>query len=205
MLGLFADPWSDFRVMRSLPWFARWLWSPTCCLTLLASYLLGQRSGRAAEGPAVVEAPAAAVPNAGVIAPPPNAQAEPFDPERGVPPGYHLEQGVRKWLVLSGAGLFGVSWGLSFVKATGTGGSGDTEGLVVPLVGPFIYAANIQDSGERVAWAVVGAAQLAGATAFILGLTLKTPWIVPNERSVAYVGPMQVGHKGYGGGVAMRF
>jgi hypothetical protein len=118
-----------------------------------------------------------------------------------------LERGVRKWLVLSGAGLFGASYGLGLVKVTAPGGGDDDrQVLLLPLAGPFIYlAGSSRDTGERLAWAVVGAGQLVGAAAFILGLTMKTPWVVPDEQSVAYVGPMQIGHKGYGGGLSMRF
>ena len=131
-----------------------------------------------------------------------DAQAEPFDPERGVPAGYHMEQGVRKWLVISGGALLVASYGLGLVKAAGTGASGDNNGvLLLPFAGPFIY---IAESHEAV-WAVVGAGQIIGAAAFILGLTMKVPWIVPDEQTAVHVAPMRIGRYGYGGALNLSF
>ena len=211
--------------MPSLAWLVHPMRDLIWCLTLFAAYTLGQPPACAQGEPTLEETqPAAAhVPSEPVLpdpmrAPasatwrterplPRNAEPEPFDPGRGVPPGYHLEKGVRKWLVISGGALFGASYGMSLIKAMAVGGSGDDRGvLLLPLAGPFIYlAGNLHDTGERLAWAVVGTGQLVGAAAFILGLTMKVTWIVPDEQDAVYVGPMQIGRNGYGGGLSFCF
>jgi hypothetical protein len=138
---------------------------------------------------------------------PPDAEPEPYDPARGVPPGYHLEGRVRKGFVISGAIVFGASYGLSVLPAMTVGGGGDDRAvLFLPLAGPFIYLTqNVHDPDERLAWCVVGAGQAIGAALFIVGLTVKSRWIVPDERTGLYVGPMQVGRTGYGAGASLRF
>jgi hypothetical protein len=159
---------------------------------LVAAYVLGQPTAQAQDG--------ASKPARVVL--PPDAQAEPYDPERGVPPGYHLEMGIRKWLFFGGGGLFLASYAMVLVKATSPGQK-DNAGLLVPLAGPFIYLAG--DPGERAGWAIVGLGQLVGATAFILSLKYKVPWIVPDEQDTAYISPILIGRNGYGGGLGFRF
>jgi hypothetical protein len=88
------------------------------------------------------------------------------------------------------------------VKATSPGQT-DNAGLLIPLAGPFIYLA--ENPGDRAGWAVGGVGQLIGATAFILSIKYKVPWIVPDEQSTAYISPILIGRKGYGGGLSARF
>jgi hypothetical protein len=159
---------------------------------LVAAYVLGHSAAHAQDG--------SSKPPRVVL--PPDAQAEPYDPAQGVPPGYHLEMGIRKWLFFGGGGLFLASYGMVLVQATSPGQK-NNAGLLVPLAGPFIYLAG--EPGERAAWAVVGAGQIIGATAFILSIKYKVPWIVPDEQNTACVSPILIGRNGYGGGLSFRF
>ena len=211
--------------MRSSTWFAFPMRNLAAWLTFVAVHALGQTAVVAHGEQALAHTPppsvdvarqprrqaptrvlASASPTESDETPPP-AEAERFDPARGVPLGYHLEKRARKWLVIGGAALFGVSYGMGFIKAAAVGGDGDDrEVLLLPFAGPFIYlASNLHDSGERLAWAVVGTGQLVGAAAFILGLTMKVPWIVPDEQSVVFLAPTPLGRNGYGAELSFRF
>ncbi len=77
--------------------------------------------------------------------------------------------------------------------ALGIGGSPDVDGIfgwgLVPVVGPFVQMAYVQDYGLHTLWGVIGGVQVLGLTMIILGATLRTrdPVIALGEgRSLAF-------------------
>lgn len=118
-----------------------------------------------------------------VIGPP--AQTAPAQPayQPGYQPGYQPAAAESTanipGLWIPGIIVFGVTYLIDlFVAAIGTdtgGGGTYTDWLYAPLIGPWGALANADDGLERSFAVLTGLLQTAGATMFILGLTLRRP------------------------------
>jgi hypothetical protein len=106
----------------------------------------------------------------------------PYRDGEQAPPGYHLETGVRKGLVIAGASMFGAGYGISIAVAASTEGDETAMPLYVPVVGPFIVAAQVDYGGQLGGLSVMfigvplvidGLVQTAGATMLIAGVAAK--------------------------------
>lgn len=82
-----------------------------------------------------------------------------YDPSKPIPPGYRLESGARKGLVIPGAIMFGISYGISIMVGvisqdtdTYHDSSNDRPGvpynsnlLLIPVLGPWLALATLHD------------------------------------------------------------
>lgn len=102
-------------------------------------------------------------------------------------PGFHVEQSVRKGLVVPGAVLLGGGWVFSGLTGIGLNPIG-----FVPIVGPFVLAAQLGANGGTsflgtlgvAMFAVAGVVQVVGAGLLIAGVALPEFWL---ERDVGGV------------------
>ena len=121
---------------------------------------------------------------------PPGYYPEPpseIDYEEGqpIPPGYRPEEKIRKGLVIAGACVFGGVYLVNVIMVATMApeaverGEGP-EWLYVPLVGPFIAIAAIEDmnAGIGALLAIDGLAQVGGLAMFIAGLAAKKKVLV---------------------------
>ena len=156
-------------------------------------------------------------PGAETMYPPPGAAAWPryikdWQEGQPVPYGYHPETRARKGLVIPGAVLFGVCYGLSMLIATAQSDSSyDStryDALWIPVIGPFVQAAKSNTSNnDDQTFILDGLAQTAGLTMLILGLAMPRKILVRNDLgTISFLPtPMKVGQEGSGFGVVGRF
>jgi hypothetical protein len=136
-----------------------------------------------------------------------------------VPPGYHVEERVRRGMVIAGAITLGVPYiiGLSFASAADFENS--SGWLAVPALGPWLmmafredqcdeveerYSDCISDGILRVYLTIDGLAQTAGAILLLVGIADKKPRLVADETAKIVVTPRRVG-SGYGLGIQGTF
>ena len=108
------------------------------------------------------------------------------------PEGYVLKSKINKGLVISGAIVFGVFYGISLVGASAEDSSGgDGSALYIPIIGPIIWGYSDQtydnsesdeDKKARETFGVfLGISQGVGATLFIAGLAAKSKYWVRED------------------------
>ncbi len=99
---------------------------------------------------------------------------------RSPPPGYYEKSTIRKGLVIPGAIVFGVTYGLSFL--IGTMGSDDDNSdlyLLVPVAGPIIWGHSKKcdeyggNCGSPTLGWMLGIGQAVGITLFYFGVTKR--------------------------------
>lgn len=158
-----------------------------------------------------------------VSRPPPNTpEVLPYHDGERVPPGYYLEQSVRRGPVIAGSIVFGVAYTLGLSIAGGNNFSNQSGWLALPVAGPWLALAQRRDScssnstfGGCVdsaiggAWArtglvMDGLAQATGAALFIWGVTSHTRRLVRDDVARVEILPTTVG-SGYGVGAFGRF
>jgi hypothetical protein len=92
------------------------------------------------------------------------------------PPGYVVGSEPRPGLWVTGAAIFGASYGIS-VLAAGTAvseGNEEAAPLLIPVVGPWVTVRTTDaDSGLRSALVIDGITQLAGVALFISGMAAQ--------------------------------
>ncbi len=134
----------------------------------------------------------------------------PYDPEKPIPPGYELEERVRKGAVISGAIVLGVPYVLGLHIAAASGFENKSYWLVVPGLGPFLTLATRDDACERrdpqddpdlecagdvlISTVLVmdGLMQAAGGIVFAVGMTAKRQVLVRKQTSLRVI-PMSIG------------
>ena len=121
-------------------------------------------------------------------APPPayNTDApKQLDYEEGqpVPPGYHLKEKVRPGPVIAGSVTFGVLWMVSvFTSAIGSAlGDDDVRDLWIPVVGPFITIARVDNNRSTPTLALDGAGQAIGVGLLVWGITSPRTVLLRND------------------------
>jgi len=190
--------------------------------------------------PAPAAAPAAAAPAPGYGYPPPPPgyaypppayavypaplRAPESVPYNGgpVPPGYHVEEHVRRGLVVGGALTLGIPWALSVVAATGANYSNQSGWLVVPALGPWITLAARKkcdtnsdlssavcysgaDNSAQAMLVLDGITQAAGTIMLIAGLTATKKVVVRDFFGSLQFTPAPVGKLGYGAVLSGEF
>jgi hypothetical protein len=150
---------------------------------------------------------------------PPRFDASKWKEGDRVPPGYHVEERVRRGMVIAGAITLGVPYliGLSFASAADFENS--SGWLAVPALGPWLtmafredqcdevqesYGDCVGDSFLRVWLTIDGLAQTAGAILLLVGIADKKPRLVADETAKIVITPRRVG-SGYGLGIQGTF
>jgi hypothetical protein len=110
-----------------------------------------------------------------------------------VPPGYHPERRLRLGLLIAGAGVFVMAYGLSVVSALGSGNGANA----IPVVGPLLRFE------REPALALSSAAQVVGVGLLIGGVVGRWVLVRDEQRSVE-VQPLIL-PDGAGVGLAGRF
>jgi hypothetical protein len=145
----------------------------------------------------------------------------PYDETKGIPPGYRLEERVRKGMVISGAIVLGVPYVIGINVAAAANFENHSYWLLVPGVGPFLTLATRDDScnedgtaGEavdcigdafvRFYLVLDGIMQMTGGTLFLLGVT-QTKQVLVRQDVTLRVAPRPIGQSGYGLGVIGTF
>lgn len=150
-----------------------------------------------------------------MYAPQPYVQPRMVMPYRGqpIPPGYHVESQPNRYLIGSGAGIFGGFYLLSVLIGAGTFGQQASGFHFIPVVGPLLWATQVRCTGSACGAAYVwGAfdsiAQALGVALFVGGIAAPNRLLVPDgmvarngtsvDRSLRWgvvpmVGPSQVG------------
>lgn len=124
-----------------------------------------------------------------------------------IPDYAHLETEPRKGLVIAGAVVFGVAYVGSLLAAIGYCGPGSTcvnGALYVPLVGPFIVAAQAPSSGGATLAAFDGVVQLSGLGLVIAGFVAPEKFVVWRDED-ARASLTVVPGGGGGVGLALRY
>jgi len=125
--------------------------------------------------------------------PPPGYAPQPYntdapkqlDYEEGqpVPAGYHLKEKVRPGPVIAGSVTFGVLWLVSvFASTIGSAlGDEDVRDLWIPVVGPFITIARVDNSRSTPSLAIDGAGQAIGIGLLVWGITSPRTVLLRND------------------------
>ncbi|HYP76605.1 MAG TPA: hypothetical protein VER12_11640 [Polyangiaceae bacterium] len=197
-----------------------------------------------APAPAVAPAPApmAAPPPGYMYAPPPPGYAYAYPAPPGymyaaptrlrppesvpynggpVPPGYHVEEHVRRGLVIGGAITLGVPWVLGVTIASGYDFSNQSGWLVVPALGPWLTLATrdtekncsvytqvvtcSQDNSVRTMLVLDGLTQAAGTFMLLYGLSSTKKVIARDFVGSLHFTPAPMGKLGYGGLLSGEF
>jgi len=192
--------------------------------------------------PGVYSQPAPAYPYPAYAYPPPGGYPPPYyaapldmrplvleyDPDKPIPPGYHLESRARKGFVISGSIIFGISYGIALMVASSTNQSTSSSSssssssgvpfqsslLYIPVLGPWLAMGTVRDSdctssnyyycdnSEASDWrtllAIGGVTQALGAGFIVLGLAARTHQLVLTEYVQASVLPVRMGRSGQG-------
>jgi hypothetical protein len=111
-----------------------------------------------------------------------------YDEDRGPVPGYHVEERRHRGLLIAGALIFGISYGVSaLVGATGLAEGEDgfpVAPLLIPLAGPVVTIGTAAEEAEQ-GYALGGLAvvQAAGAALFAAGLAANRRVLVRDAPS----------------------
>jgi hypothetical protein len=136
-----------------------------------------------------------------------------------VPPGYHVEEHVRRGLVLGGALTLGIPWALGVAIASGSNFSNQSGWLIVPALGPWITLAArnkcsdgyndtvscLEDPSARAMLVLDGLTQTAGAIMLIAGMAATKKTIVRDFVGNLQFTPAPMGRLGYGGVLSGQF
>ena len=109
----------------------------------------------------------------------------------GTVPSYaHLEERTNRGFIDWGLGIAGVPYGLSVVYALNTCGAqmecrSGSQWLYVPLVGPFVTAAQAPTTGGQALSVFDGALQSLGLALMIAGVSMPRTVVVWQDQSEA--------------------
>jgi len=128
--------------------------------------------------------------------------------EGGEIPAYaHIETTPRKGLIIAGAAVLGASYLISVIAAIGYCGPGRecvNGGLYIPVVGPFIVAAQAPSSGGATLAAFDGIVQLGGLGLIIAGFVAPEQFVVWRDAD-AQASLTVVPGGGGGVGLALKY
>jgi hypothetical protein len=113
------------------------------------------------------------------------------------PPGYHVENRMRRGLVIKGAALLLVSYGASAFFAAGVD---DARALWAPIAGPFVQVARTPNSPAAALLVVDGVVQVIGAGMITYGLAVPRGVLVPDapKAQLSFVPIFSTGSAGLG-------
>jgi hypothetical protein len=117
-----------------------------------------------------------------------------------------VESGVRRGPVIAGTLMFGITYGLQVLVTAGNDFEEETDWLLVPVLGSWVYMSEVCDRGSDdgcTLLALHGLTQTAGAALLIYGLASTQKRYVRDEVSVR-LAPARFG-SGYGFSANGRF
>jgi hypothetical protein len=126
-----------------------------------------------------------------------------------VPPGYHVENHIRKGLFIAGLATFGGVYLVSASIGSVDTGNDELKPLFIPVAGPFIAIHTTRSSGAGTFWLVADGVVQGGAILMaVLGLALQQDVLVRNDvakverKTIAkpklVLSPLQFGMSGMG-------
>jgi hypothetical protein len=147
----------------------------------------------------------------------------PYSEGQPVPNGYHVEERLRRGLVIGGSLTLGIPWVLSATAAVANDFKDKTGFLMIPAIGPWLMlaAGGASDDGctsddfsgdlcksehttQRGALFLDGIAQTTGAILLAVGIGYPTKRLIRNTVSLS-VAPTSLGRDGYGLGATGTF
>jgi hypothetical protein len=146
----------------------------------------------------------------------------PYEEGQAIPPGYYLDEGPIKGLLIAGPIVFGVPYLLGLTIASGTGYPNASGWLVAPVIGPWItlgaredacgsdpvdYSDTLCESENNLVrtWLVLdGILQAGGVAMFIAGMVSRRKRLLRQDVAQVTVAPTMVG-TGYGLGAFGTF
>ncbi len=184
-------------------------------IVTMSAALLGlaiTASPSSAQAQSAAAAPVAAAPAAPVAAPPGSPPRKPYREGAPIPQGYHVEQRVRKGMVIAGAITLGIPYTIGLAAAGGSNFRNESGWLALPALGPFITLGRRHadcHTGSKAAsclgdvmlgfgLVLDGLAQTAGATLLLIGVSAPKTELVRNDVMSLSVLPGRVGTSGYG-------
>ncbi|CAN5407959.1 hypothetical protein BH09MYX1_BH09MYX1_53140 [soil metagenome] len=137
-----------------------------CLITILASPLAAAH----ADEPSVPSAPPAFVSNV----------------DRGdAPIGYHAESRPNRGLIIGGSVVFGVAYAAALAGAFLSSFSKESFlTLVIPLVGPYVAAAQASDATSKAVFVGDGIVQAGGVVMFVAGFLAPRTVYVKDDFSI---------------------
>lgn len=147
----------------------------------------------------------------------------PYRDGQPVPPGFHVEERLRRGLVIGGSLTLGIPWVFSATTAVGNDFEDQSGFLMIPALGPWLMLAaggaseenclkdefdadlcETRMATQRALLFLDGVAQTAGAVMLAVGLAYPTKRLIRNDVSVSFA-PTPLGRDGYGLGAVGTF
>jgi hypothetical protein len=138
-----------------------------------------------------------------------------YEEGQPIPPGYYLEESVRRGPIIAGIIVLAVPYAIGFSVASALDFQDTTAWLLVPVVGPWLTLATREDVCDpgatycdddraiRTLLVLDGLVQGTGAALLVWGMTSTTKRLVRQDMALQ-IGPRRVG-TGYGIGAVARF
>ena len=117
-----------------------------------------------------------------------------------VPPGYHVEERMRRGLAIAGIATLGGAYLISLGSVAVVDDDGSTV-LLIPVAGPFLALETTDTENDETAKAILlldGAAQAIGAVMMIAGFVTSSTSLVRNDQGMSWTVFPAVG-KGFTG------
>jgi hypothetical protein len=139
-----------------------------------------------------------------------------YEPGQPIPSGYHVEERVRRGLVIAGAITFGIPYAYGLTVAADDNSTDKTGYLFVPVLGPWLMLAAgganrncgsdvcFENSGRRALLFLDGITQATGAILLTAGIAYPTKRLVRDQIALSFT-PTPIGHDGYGLGAVGTF
>jgi hypothetical protein len=161
------------------------------------------------------------VPVGSTLAPAPEPQTEmPYESGQPIPAGYHVEERMRRGLVIAGSLTLGIPWVFSATAAVGNDFEDKSGFLMIPALGPWLMLAtggasdncstgtdysNCTEKSVERAWLFLdGVTQTAGAILLATGLYYPSKRLIKDNYALS-ITPTTFGRTGYGLGAVGTF
>ncbi|MEJ7734074.1 MAG: hypothetical protein WKG00_33380 [Polyangiaceae bacterium] len=168
-----------------------WLWTAgltqAAGLALIFAAFAGEEQRMVLRDPTPHQVMGLASPNARYMWPPEVR----YDPEARIPHGYHVEERAMKPLMIAGALVFGVTYGVSALTAVTQAVDDETEAgklarLFIPVAGPLATIEPSRAEGGAVGVLVADTiVQTTGVTLFLIGAATTRRRLVRDDPQAA--------------------
>lgn len=107
---------------------------------------------------------------------------------RPIPPGYRLEERMRRGLAIAGIATLGGAYLISLGSVAVVDDEGSTV-LLIPVAGPFLALETTETTNDETAKAILlfdGAAQAIGTIMMIAGFVTSSTVLVRNDQALRW-------------------